>query len=126
MTKWVRTLMIANVIVYFLQLSLGSGFTNAFLLYPPAVLTHPWTIVTYMFLHDPNGFSHIVFNMLGLYVFGPNVESRLGSNRFITLYMIGGVSGALFSFIWARQSPILGASAAIYAVLMAYAYFWPR
>jgi rhomboid family protein len=125
MTKWVRTLLIANVVVFFIQLTAG-WVTNAFALVPMYVMYRPWTIVTYMFLHDPGGFSHILFNMLGLYIFGPPVESRLGSGRFIWLYMLSGLGGALFSMLFAYRVPVIGASAAIYGVMLAYAYFWPR
>src|SRR5437762_10906945 len=127
MTKWVRLLLIANVVVFFLQASLGEGFTETFWLYPALIMVRPWmvfTLFTYMFLHA--GFTHIAFNMLGLYVFGINVESRLGSTRFITLYLIGGIAGGLSSFVFARHSPVVGASAALYAVMIAYAVYWPH
>jgi membrane associated rhomboid family serine protease len=89
-----------------------------------AVLLRPWTIVTYMFLHA--GIMHILFNMLGLFFFGPRVEARIGSRRFITLYLLAGVSGALLSFVFAPFSPIIGASAAVLGVMLAYAMYWPR
>jgi membrane associated rhomboid family serine protease len=125
MTKWVRTLVITNVIVYFIQLTVP-WVTNAFMLIPVFLLHRPWTLVTYMFLHDPNSWSHILFNMIGLYVFGQNVEARLGPNRFITLYFLGGIAGGLASFVFAPYNPIVGASAAIYSVMIAYAMYWPR
>ena len=64
---------------------------------PIQVLSHPWTPITYMFLHDPSGLSHILFNMLGLYFFGPVVEGRLGSKHFLRLYFASGLTGALLS-----------------------------
>src|SRR3954462_3113225 len=106
MTKWVKFLLIANVILFFVQNTMA-GFTEMFMLVPGAMFVRPWTIVTYMFLHA--GITHIAFNMLGLYFFGPNVEARLGSNRFITLYMIGGVSGALLSWVFAPHAAVIGA-----------------
>lgn len=125
MTKWVRFLLIANVVIYFFQLT-SPPFTNTFMLVPSQVLYRPWTLVTYMFLHDPGSWSHIIFNMLGLYFFGSRVESRLGSNRFITLYFISGLTAAAFGFAFALNSAVIGASGAIYGVLLAFAYFWPR
>jgi hypothetical protein len=68
---------------------------------------------------------HIFFNMLGLYFFGPRVEQRIGSSRFFALYMISGITGGLLSF-YNPMTPIIGASGAIFGVLMAYARFWPR
>ncbi len=64
--------------------------------------------------------------MLGLYFFGPRVEARLGSSRFITLYLLSGVAGALLSTALAPRYPIIGASGAVFGVLMAFARFWPR
>jgi membrane associated rhomboid family serine protease len=122
-TPWVLRLLIANVLMFFLQQTVP-GVDQALVLYPAAILARPWTIVSYMFLHG--GVMHLLFNMLALYVMGPRVEQRLGSNRFISLYMISGISGALLSFVFARHSFIVGASGAIYGILLAFARFWPR
>jgi membrane associated rhomboid family serine protease len=123
MTKWVRTLIIANVVVFFVQMTAPS-MTDGFAFVPALALYRPWTIVTYMFLHG--GFGHILFNMIALYIFGPPVEDRLGSKRFITLYMLSGISGALLSFLFAYRVGVVGASGAIFGVTLAYATFWPR
>lgn len=123
MTKWVQRLLIANVLVFFIQMT-KPELADPFVFVPMGVFTHPWTIVTYMFLHG--GFTHILFNMMGLFFFGPRVEARLGSNRFITLYFLSGISGALFSFIFAPYSGVVGASAGIFGVMLAFAHFWPR
>jgi membrane associated rhomboid family serine protease len=109
--------------MFFLQQTVP-GLEQALVLYPAASFVRPWTIVTYMFLHG--GVMHLLLNMLGLYVTGPRVEQRLGSNRFITLYMISGISGALLSFVFARNSLIVGASGALFGVMLAFARFWPR
>ena len=123
MTPWVRTLLIANIAMFFLQQTVP-GVYAAQVLVPALLLTRPWTAVTYMFLHA--GIMHLLFNMLALYFVGPRVEQRLGSNRFISLYMISGISGALLSFVIAPDSPIVGASGAIFGVMLAFARFWPR
>jgi membrane associated rhomboid family serine protease len=122
-TPWVQRLLIANVLMFFVQMT-SPSLTSLLLFVPAEVLVHPWTLVTYMFLHA--GIGHIFFNMLGLFFFGPRVEQRMGSNRFISLYLISGVVGALFSLVLAPRSPILGASGAVLGVLMAFARFWPR
>lgn len=122
MTPWVQRLVIANVLMFFLQQTSG-GLTDQLVFMPVLVLGRPWTILSYMFLHG--SFTHILFNMLGLYFFGPRVEQRIGSNRFITLYLIGGFFGALFQLIFAPNYPMIGASAAVFAVMFAFAKFWP-
>jgi membrane associated rhomboid family serine protease len=122
-TPWVQRLLILNVLMFFVQMTV-SGATDLLEFIPVDVLTHPWTLVTYMFLHA--GLSHIFFNMLGLYFFGPRVEQRMGSERFIVLYLISGIAGALLSFVLAPRYPIIGASGAVLGVLMAFARFWPR
>jgi membrane associated rhomboid family serine protease len=91
---------------------------------PAFILARPWTIVTYMFVHA--GLTHILFNMIALYFFGPRVEQRIGSERFFSLYMISGITGGLLSFVFAPAAPIVGASGAIFGVMLAYARFWPR
>jgi membrane associated rhomboid family serine protease len=122
-TPAARTILFATVIAYFLQKTVP-GIENLFVFYPGDVLTHPWTIVTYMFLHG--GFTHILFNMIGLYFFGPRVEARIGSRRFTTLYFLSGVSGALLSLVLAPRSPIIGASAGVFGVMLAFAHYWPH
>lgn len=123
MTPWVLRILIATVLMFFVQQT-AAGVTRLLYLVPSEVLTRPWTLVTYMFLHG--GLGHIFWNMLGLYFFGPRVESRMGSQRFITLYFVSGIVGALFSVVLAPRYPILGASGAVLGVLMAFARFWPR
>ncbi len=125
LTPWVKRLIIANVLFYFLELTVR-GFLAYTELVPAYVLVHPWTLVSYMFVHDPNGFSHILFNMLALYFFGPRVEERIGGNRFLALYFISGLSGAALTFFFAFSSPVIGASGAIFGVMLAFARFWPE
>ncbi len=123
MTPWVRRLLIANIFVFFVQYTMPA-FTDAFAFVPSYARFRPWTIVTYMFLHA--GLSHIFFNMLGLYFFGPQVEARIGSTRFFQLYFISGISGGLLSVVFAPNAAIVGASAAVFGVMLAFAMFWPR
>jgi membrane associated rhomboid family serine protease len=122
-TPWVLRLLIANVLVYFLQQTVG-GLEVQLAFIPSLMLARPWTIVTYMFVHG--SLTHILFNMIALYFFGPRVEQRIGSERFFSLYMISGITGGLLSFVFAPAAPIIGASGAIFGVMLAYARFWPR
>ena len=123
MTPWVKRLLIANVGMYFLQLA-APAVTEGLAFVPTEVLLRPWTLITYMFLHG--SITHILFNMIGLFFFGPRVESRLGPGRFFTLYFLSGISGALVSLIFARNAAVIGASAAVFGVMLGFALFWPR
>ncbi len=123
MSPWVRILIIVNVAV-FIWSSQNPEQAGALAFVPVRALRQPWTIVTYMFLHA--GFGHILFNMLSLFFFGPQVEQRLGTNRFLVLYFAGGLTGALASALITPRVGLVGASAATFAVSYAFARFWPR
>ncbi len=122
MTKWVRRLLIANVAVFVLEyayppLRMALAFVPAWIVY------RPWTVVTYMFVHE--NISHIFFNMLVLFFFGPRVEMRLGEKRFLWLYFLSGIGGAAGSFVFPNVA-VIGASAAVFGVLLAFAMYWPK
>ena len=89
------------------------------------VLTHPWTLVTYAFLHDPSGLSHVAFNMLFLWIFGRAVEDRLGSIWFAVFYIAGAIVAALGEW-FISPAPMIGASGAIAAATGAFAALCPR
>lgn len=123
MTRWTGLLIIANIAMFVMQ-SQFPELTNTLAFVPILSLVRPWTAITYMFLHA--GLGHIAFNMLSLYFFGPQVEERLGGARYLTLYFVSGLFGAATSMVFSPRSPIIGASAAVFGVLLAFAYFWPR
>lgn len=133
MTPWVARLLLANVGVFLLT-AWGPGLTGPLALVPAFVLSRPWTLLTYMFVHA--GFGHIFFNMLSLFFFGPHVEARLGGRQFIGLYLASGLTGALLSIVMpfvhvagVYASPfahIVGASGAVFGVMLAFARYWPR
>jgi membrane associated rhomboid family serine protease len=125
MTPWVTRLIVANILVYVVQLTIR-GTTGLLALVPALLLERPWTIFTYMFVHSTAGITHVLFNMLGLFFFGPRVEMRIGSDRFIRLYLISGVMGGLLSWLITPYAPIVGASGAIFGVQLAFAKFYPR
>jgi len=122
MTPWVKRLLIANLAVFALT-SFEPRLGNILALYPRAILYQPWGIFTYMFVHA--GLGHIFFNMLGLFFFGPRLETQLGGKYFIRLYLLSGLGGAAFSFLQ-PFSAVVGASGAVFGVLLGFAYFWPR
>ncbi len=125
MTTWVKNIVIANVAIFFVTASFPIvGALLALRVHPLAVLLRPWTPVTYMFVHA--GVTHLAFNMLMLFFLGNRVERHLGGRKFFNLYMLSGLGGAALSFVFARGIAIVGASGAVYGVVLAYAMFWPR
>ena len=122
MTPWVRRLLVANVLVFFMT-NMQPPLASELAFSPAAVLARPWTPFTYMFVHA--GFGHIFFNMLSLFFFGPRLEERLGSGHFLALYFTSGLTGALLSFL-TPTAFIVGASAATFGVQLGFARYWPR
>jgi len=130
MTPWVRRLIVANLVVFLLQLTIfvNPWFAATFEFAPLAAAARPWTFLTYMFLHA--GVLHLAFNLLALFVFGPEVEDRMGGGAFLRYYLLCGLGGAAFSLVlgwmFGRLNPVIGASAAVYGVLLAFAWAAPN
>lgn len=128
LTPWVKRLILANVVVFLATWLAGTllHFDLAGLLAfePARVLVRPWTVVTYMFVHG--GLFHLFFNMLALFFFGPPLESLWGSREFLKFYLICGLGAAALSFLLAFHSGVIGASGAIYGVMLAFAMNWPN
>jgi membrane associated rhomboid family serine protease len=122
-TRWVLRLILANVVLYFLTVQ-SAPLMEHLVLVPASAWREPWTIITYMFLHGSLG--HIFFNLLALFFFGPRLENRLGSGRFLGLYFSSGVMGALMFMIFSPHGAVIGASGAVFGVMLGYAWFWPR
>lgn len=127
-TPWVRRLLIANLIVFLCQKTvLVDPRFQAMLGFDPLyALARPWTFVTYMFLHS--GLLHLAFNSIALFMFGPPVEERMGGRSFIFYYLLCGLGGTALSFALMQVRPVgvvLGASGAIYGVMLAFAWAWP-
>ncbi len=129
LTPWVRRLLVANLIVFLFQVTLFTlqGSANTFGFVPLLAAQRPWTFLTYMFLHGSA--LHLAFNLLALFMFGGPVEDRFGSRAFIWFYLLCGMGGALLSLLLIQgisiRDPIVGASGAIYGVLVAFAWHWP-
>ncbi|MBP1679011.1 MAG: Peptidase rhomboid domain protein, partial [Bacteroidetes bacterium] len=122
MNSWTMRLIAANVVMYFLT-SASPGLLNLLMLVPAFAPSAPWTVVTYMFLHA--NLWHLLFNMLSLFFFGPRLELELGGRDFLLLYFISGIAGALLSFLTPYVA-IVGASGAVFGVLLGFARYWPR
>jgi len=126
-------LIFANGLLFFYELQMGSSALKGFIftwgLIPNHLLTdssNAWmTIFTSMFLHG--GWFHILSNMWVLYIFGDNVEARMGGTRYLIFYLLSGVAaGLLQTYIMpASQVPMIGASGAIAGVLGAYLILFP-
>ena len=123
MTPWVQRLLVANVVLYVVT-RLNVPMMNELTFVPALVLFRPWTLVTYAFLHA--GFAHIALNMLMLFFFGPRLEERLGSRTFIWFYLACAVGGALLSFAFSPRAGLVGASGAIFGIVIGFARYWPR
>ncbi len=125
LTRAVQWLIAINVAIYFLQLTVvGERNMLPALGFQADDLSHSWwTIVTYMFVHQ--GFWHLALNLYTLYIFGPRVEHAWSAGEFTKFYIVSGLGGWLFHLIFARDSLLVGASAAIYGVTLAYATNWP-
>ncbi len=130
------TLIGLNTLVFALELALDQTGQFELAIFnlgviPAAVTATPFsgqliTLFTSMFLHA--GWTHLLGNMLYLWIFGDNIEDRMGHLRFLIFYLLGGVSAAVAQIAIDPQSniPIIGASGAIAAVLGAYLIEYPR
>jgi membrane associated rhomboid family serine protease len=107
--------------------------TLAYLAMTPALVLSGafWQPFTYMFVHDPRNLTHILVNMLGLLFFGTAIEREMGSKEFLLFSLLTGFLAGLFSFgaylfLGGAYVPLLGASGAVYAVLLAFATLEPN
>lgn len=128
LTPWVTRLIIVNGVVLLLLATVFTAprFAAGVSFDPAAFSSRPWTVLTYMFVHG-NVF-HLALNSLVLLLFGPPVERRLGSRRFIAYYLYCGIGAALFALAFAtllRIDPFVGASGAIYGISLGFVLFWP-
>jgi membrane associated rhomboid family serine protease len=133
----VKWLLIANVtlfLLYFFSTVLGyGGLWVPFALSPDDVLDRfsVWQVVTYMFLHDPLGVFHILFNMLGLWWFGADLERMWGRDEFLKYYFLCGIGAGLcvvaagWLFESQRSGITIGASGALFGLLLAFGYLFP-
>lgn len=125
LTPVVKRLLIANAAVFFVALFLPRVLVVDWLAFHPGrLLTRPWGAFTYMFVHGD--FWHIFMNMLVLFFFGPALEARWGSREFFKFYVVAGFGGVALSFVFAPSGAIIGASAAVYGVMLAFAMNWPN
>ena len=123
-----QALLLANVAVFFLGELLGPGLLSTFALWPVGSGFWPWQIGTYAFLHG--NFNHLFFNMLGLWMFGGELEQVWGQRRFLQFYAASVVAAALVqllvSALLGAQGPTIGASGGLFGLLLAFAMIFPN
>lgn len=123
-TRWVRILLIANALVFLVSVAVGRELIfDLFAFSPSRLANRPWGMVTYMFVHA--GLWHLLMNLLFIFFFGPPLEERWGSDMFIKFYLVCGLGGVLLSFAFSGAT-IVGASAACYGIMLAFAMAWPE
>lgn len=137
MTPAVRAILFANVGAFLITFVAPKLMVGLFGLTPFLVFEHleVWRLVTYLFIHDPSGFTHILFNMLALWMFGVELERRWGTRGFVRYYAITGIGAgiatamiSLLPFDVTRgiyAATTIGASGAIYGLLLAWALLFP-
>lgn len=127
LSRPLRTLLLANVAVFVLQWVLGGLLVSYFALIPARVTGYGWLwqLVTYMFLHG--GLLHLFFNMLMLWMFGNVLEGQWGTREFVKYYFLCGVGAGVTSVLlgWNSTVPTIGASGAIFGLLVAFAMVFP-
>ncbi len=132
-----KNLLIINTVIYFLSTAMSNGgdlrspIMQLFALWPIEHGFEPWQLFTYQFLHG--NFSHILFNMFSLWMFGMEVEQEMGSRKFLLFYLVSGVGGGLAQVLVSYFFPELinpavtiGASGAIFGVLIAFGLLFPN
>jgi membrane associated rhomboid family serine protease len=125
-TPWVGRLLVANLFAFLLQKTVFPAHIDLFGFNPVAVWSHPWTLITYQFVHE--NILHLAFNMVALYFFGPPVEARLGGRRFLWFYLLCGLGGAALAGVLSAViylKLLVGASAAVLGIAVAFAWYWP-
>lgn len=137
----VKALLIANGLVFLLQMVMSPQALSPFMLWPigsaagdPYATTEflPWQVLTYSFMHG--NFPHLLFNMLALLIFGAQLEHTWGERRFLTYYVVCVVGAALCQLAvgaWVTSQgnpayPTIGASGGVFGLLLAYGMLFPN
>ncbi len=137
-----QALLIANVVVFLLQMAVGDAALAKLMLWPISDGTYdpsspgyhflPWQLLTYGFMHG--SFTHMLFNMIALYMFGAALEYTWGAKRFLTYYLVCVAGAALLQLLvgwWTMSSggdayPTVGASGGVFGLLLAYGMLFPN
>jgi membrane associated rhomboid family serine protease len=131
----VKSLVAANVLMFALQNLFRGVLEGPFALWPLQLIDGAsyfriWQIVTYAFLHSTGNITHLLFNMLGVWMFGAEVERYVGPRRLLACYFASVLTAALSQLFipmlfGAPPAPTIGASGAVFGLLLAYAFLFP-
>ena len=128
LTPVVKNLMIIMGIVFIIQMFITRWIDYYFGLIPLMVWKRYflWQLFTYIFLHG--GLSHILFNLLALYMFGGELENYWGSKKFLRYFLYCGIGAGVCTVIFSPYQfvPVIGASGAIYGILLAFGWLFPN
>lgn len=131
-----RTLLIANVAIFVVQMATGNLLMWSFALwpvasprFPQAPAFHAWQLLTYGFLHG--SLTHLLFNMFALYMFGGAIETLLGQRRYLTYYLTCVAGAAIAQLVVLANMdrppvPTVGASGGVFGLLLAYGMAFPH
>jgi membrane associated rhomboid family serine protease len=128
LTPVIKNLMIIMGAVFLLQMIL-TGWINFYLGLVPILIWQKyflWQLVTYMFLHG--GISHLIFNLLALWMFGGELENYWGSRKFLGYFLFCGIGAGICTVVFTPYQfiPVIGASGAIYGILLAFGWLFPN
>ena len=123
-----QALLLVNVAAFCIDIFLGPWFTRAFALWPFGSGFLPWQVLSYAFLHG--SFGHLFFNMLGIWMFGAELERVWGPRRFTHYYFASVLAAAatqlLVNALLGSQSPTVGASGGLFGLLLAFGMMFPN
>ena len=123
-----RILIVTNVLIFALEILLGERPVEALALWPLGRHFEIWQPLTYAFLHG--SLAHLLFNMLGLYMFGADLERVWGSRRYLVYYTVSVLAAAIaqlgFAALAQSDVPAIGASGGVFGLLLAFAVYFPH
>jgi len=132
-TTWI---IVINVAIHFLAITSMPALyaIGELTVYKAFTQLEVWRLITFQFLHNPRSLTHVLFNMFGMWVFGPMVEQYLGRKKYLAFYLICGLAGGLLFTILTLvgfvnngiQTPLIGASAGVFGVIVACAFVSPN
>ena len=123
-----QALLLSNVAAFCIEFILGRWFSQVLALWPLGSGFLPWQVVSYAFLHG--SFGHLFFNMLGLWMFGSELERLWGPKRYLQFYFASVLAAALTQLVvnaaLASHNPTVGASGGLFGLLLAYGMKFPN